>query len=297
MEFAVHYSRKLAKLITAGQIDVQRFKSPAWPEVIDEALEIRPTYVHLPLMVGLPAGMILDTELKQAAQWERFEEILAKTATPYINVHMTPRQEFYPDIPADTDDPAHIEQITTDILKGIEQTISRWGQERVIIENDNHGHGTAFHFSFQPDFIKRIVEETGCGFLFDISHARLAAEFMEMNAKDYIGRLPLQSIREIHFTGIQYLIGHWIDKARKHGVPEQFIEIYGGGWQDHLPMTEEDYQFIKWSMEQLATGIWSEPWAMSYEVGGVGGFWEMVADEEMYLEQLPRLQNLLQPRI
>lgn len=297
MEFAVHYSRKLAKLITSGQLEVERFKCPAWPDVIAEALEIAPTYVHLPLMVGFPEGFLVDTERKQPADWARFDDILAKTQTPYINVHMIPRHEFYPDIPVDTTDPAHIEHITNDILQGIAQTVQRWGRDRVIIENDNHGRGEAFHFSFHPDYIKQIVEETGCGFLFDISHARLAADFMQIDAKDYMRRLPLQSIREIHFTGIQYFTGDWLAKAREHGIDDQFIAKYGGGWQDHLPMTEGDYDFMAWVMTQLAENIWHKPWTMAYEVGGVGGFWELVADEQMYLEQLPRLQNLLKPQL
>lgn len=297
MEFAVHYSRQLAKLIQTDQTAVQRFKCPAWQSVIDEALQIAPTYVHLPLMVGLPDGILLDTEQKKVADWARFESLLEQTQTPYVNVHMTPRQDSYPHIPVDTTDSAHIEFMTADILQGIERTVARWGKERVIIENDNHGRGTAFHFAFQPDFIKRIVEETECGFLFDISHARLAANFMDIDAKEYINRLPLSSIREIHFTGIQYLIGAWIDKAQEQGIDERFIEEYRGAWQDHLPMTEDDYEFIAWCVKQLNSGAWATPWTMAYEVGGVGGFWEMVADEAQFLEQLPRLNTLLEPQL
>jgi hypothetical protein len=64
--------------------------------------------------------------------------------------------------------------------------------------------------TYLPETICRVVEETDCGLLLDLSHARLAAWALNMDPQDYVNQLPVQRICEIHVTGIQRIDRHWV---------------------------------------------------------------------------------------
>jgi hypothetical protein len=143
-----------------------------------------------------------------------------------------------------------------------------------------------------PQVIRRVVEETGCGFLFDLSHARLAAQTLAMDIEEYVGGLPVVHTREIHVTGIQRLEGRWLEKARRAGVESEIIRERAGTLFDHLPMTEPDWQFFTWSMEQIQANQWGQPELVTFEYGGVGSIFEAVTDIDVLAEQVPRLYAL-----
>ncbi len=44
-------------------------------------------------------------------------------------------------------------------------------------------------------------------------------------------------------------------------------------------------------MENTQSGEWGQPWAVGYEVGGVGALWEAIARRAEFETQLPRLYN------
>src|SRR4051794_25363641 len=108
MEFAVHYSREAAALVDAGRIAVDRFKCPAWPELLARVRAAYPVYVHFPLRVGGGTGDAEHTETHAPADWRAVETILAETNTPFVNLHLEPTTSDHPEIPADSTAPAHI---------------------------------------------------------------------------------------------------------------------------------------------------------------------------------------------
>ncbi|MCP4429011.1 MAG: DUF692 family protein, partial [Chloroflexi bacterium] len=143
------------------------------------------------------------------------------------------------------------------------------------------------------EVISRVVEEVGCGFLLDISHARLAARYLGVDAKIYIKGLPVEHIREIHVTGMQYFTGDWVERVKRAGIDTAVIQPYIGQFMDHLPMTDPDWAFLAWGLRQIASGQWREPWALSFEYGGIGMLWEAIADGDALLEQVPRLCEMV----
>jgi hypothetical protein len=58
-------------------------------------------------------------------------------------------------------------------------------------------------------------------------------------------------------------------------------------------MTEKDWEFAAWMMEQVHHGAWGHPWTVAFEVGGINGLFEAVADKEVLAEQIPRLYSLV----
>ena len=296
MQLAVNYSLPTAELFRTGQIQLDRFKCPAWPDVIATAQAIGSTYVHFPLLVGSGIGDAIDAETGQPADWARIEALMAQTETPFVNVHLASRVRDHPDIPANTNDPAHIERLTEHLIRDMRAVVKRFGAERVMVENDHDNGGKHLPVAYLPECIWRVVKETGCGLLLDVSHVRIAAHHLDMDVREYIGGLPVQCTREIHVTGIQRFEGQWIEALRQAGIDAATIQHFEGRLLDHLPMTGEDWEFFAWAMNQVHNGAWGRPWIVTFEYGGVGSLFEAVTRADVLAEQIPRLYKLVNGR-
>jgi uncharacterized protein (UPF0276 family) len=292
MNFAVHYSRPAADLVEAGAIAPDFFKCPAWPDLIATVQASYPMYVHFPLRVGAGIGDAIDTEAHHVADWKKVERLLAQTDTPFVNLHLEPMLHDHPDIPADSMDPGDIERLTDCLIRDVRAVVERFGPERVIAENVPNGDG-CLRPAYHPGVVRRVIEECGCGLLFDISHARRAACALGMEAAAYIRILPVERTREIHLTGIQHLDERWIAVLRSAGLSDTVIAQFAGRWQDHLPMTDADWAFTAWSLKQIERGDWGTPWVIALEYGGVGPLWEALTDPTILAEQVPRLSAMV----
>jgi uncharacterized protein (UPF0276 family) len=267
MQFALNYSPQAAGLLFDGRIQPDRFKCPNWPDLIAEASRLLPVYVHFDLIAG-NGGL-------EAIDWDGVEKVLKTTETPYVNLHLAPMMNASADGVSDLteDRPRVIEQMRADMSR----VAQRFGAERVIVENvpyrsvnDPHLRRRFYRACVEPDVISALLEETKCGFLLDISHARIAAETLGLDAKTYIEALPLRRLRELHVTG---------------------IERGDGGAEDHMPMTENDWTMFEWVMGKIASGEAAEPWMVAFEYGGIGKIFEWRSDSFVIATQVPRLYD------
>ncbi len=277
---------------------VDRFKCPAWPDLITAAQALHPVYVHLPLRVGAGIGEAINTETRQPADWGQLEPLLVQTGTPQVNTHLAPLSYDFPDLPVATTEPDHVEMLLTHAVRDVQALVDRFGPQRVTVENADDGKGLILYAALQPDFIHRVVEETGCCFLLDIAHARLAAHTLGLDARAYLARLPLERISEIHLAGIQPFQGHWLALMHDSGLSQQdlgwFAGLEPGQWLDHLPLIDGDWKFYAWALEQVHLGRWGQPWIVTLEHGGVGRLWELLTDGDALAEQVPRLHAMVQ---
>lgn len=82
-----------------------------------------------------------------------------------------------------------------------------------------------------PEQIYKLVVENDVSFLLDITHAKITAKYRGWDVYDYIGRLPLDHVVEIHTNGS----GH-----DKNGFP----------MDTHKDMEEEDYELLEWVLNR-----------------------------------------------
>jgi uncharacterized protein (UPF0276 family) len=293
MNFAVNFSEAAENLVRNGQIQVDYLKCPAWPDLVRRARKSGPVYVHFPLRVGRGIGDAMDTETKQPADWGKVETLLDQTDTRQVNLHLAPRVGELDDISFDAADGCDIGVVAESLIRDVRSVVQRFGAERVVLENADDGRSGILRAALLPEVINCVVRETGCGFLLDISHARLAARQLGMDPDEYIARLPLSRICEIHLAGIQRFVGRWVVLARESGLEPGTIQQLNGRVLDHLPLTAEDWDFYAWALQQVRHGAWSEPWVVALEYGGVGGLLEITADENVLAEQVPRLYSLV----
>jgi uncharacterized protein (UPF0276 family) len=292
-QFAVHYSPQAESLLRSGAIQPDRFKCPAWPHLLPTVQAVHPVYIHFPLNIGAGAGDAWNSESKQPVDWDAVEQLLTQTGTPFVNLHLGALVHDYPDVPLDGDDPAAVDWFIERALADLRPAVQRFGADRVMVENDHADGGRHRPVGYLPQTIRRVVETAGCGLLLDVSHARLAAHALGMEVEDYLRRLPLDRIREIHVTGIQTYDRAWQDKLRAAGVDPAVLAHYDDKLLDHLPMTADDWEFFAWMLEQIRLGHWNAPWMIAFEYGGVGAVWQAFTDTGVLQSQIPRLHEAI----
>jgi uncharacterized protein (UPF0276 family) len=129
----------------------------------------------------------------------------------------------------------------------------------LLLENLDYWPTGAYEYVSEPDFVASVIEDAGVEFLLDIAHAQVAAARLGMRSDDYLDRLPLHRIRQIHVSGPRVRDGVLIDA--------------------HEPLTDEDYRLLGRVLRAR------RPSAVTFEYHGVEG--SAVAGE------LPRLRVFL----
>ena len=122
-------------------------------------------------------------------------EYLACTQSPWVSIHISVWQ------------PGEIKGMKTGQrvpLPAMEQGRQRFIEKviclassiqvPVLIENIEPLPFEGYDYWASPDFICRVFEQTGCGFLLDTGHARISAENLGMAVDDYLQRLPLDRV-------------------------------------------------------------------------------------------------------
>jgi uncharacterized protein (UPF0276 family) len=266
MQFAINYSHPSAQLLSAGRLKVDRFKCPPWPDLIAEAQAQRPAAVHFNLKAG--RGKLNDVD------WDQITEMLDHTDTPYVNVHLETRAEDLPGTPIDTTEPLHRQQIAEWMFADLRQVIHRFGAERVIAENVPYRPaGNVLRPCVEPQLICEVIQAAGCGLLLDIAHARISASHLGLSVDKYMSSLPVDRLRELHFSGVNDLDG-WL--------------------QDHMPAVEQDWSALRSALEQIQSGAWQYPWLLAFEYGGVGEKFVHRSDPLIIEEQARQIWNWLQ---
>ena len=271
MNFAINYSPQAADLSKQGEIEIDLFKCPDWPELIEEASALAPVYVHFPLVAGHPSLYKTD--------WRNVERVLEQTNTPFVNVHLEVITEVYPQMAVNTADPHDSERITERLIDDIRYIAEHVGAERVIAENIIYrGHRrNVLRPCVQPEVIRTVIEETDCGFLLDLSHARISAHYLGVEEAgvdvwSYLEGLPLERLKELHLTGIHF---------------------HEGKLSDHLPLTDFDWEMTERIFGAIRAGVWGEPQTVSFEYGGLGPIFAWRSRKEVIAEQVPRLYGLV----
>jgi uncharacterized protein (UPF0276 family) len=266
MKFAINYSPQAAELLSNGQIEIDAFKTPPWPDLITKAKALCPVTVHFPFRTG--EGKNIKTKIGE------IENFLDSTTTNFINVHLVVKASKMPHIPVyETPSPMHKVQIIDTMLSDLQDITSHFGPENTIAENYPYhiGENSTLRGAIEPDIISEVIVRADCGLLLDVSHARIAAHYIGMDPIEYIHRLPLDRLKELHFAG---------------------IHDWDGYLQDHLPMLEEDWEWLIWVLNKVKAGEWGQAHMLAFEYGGIRNFYSDHSDIDKIKEQAPRFYSL-----
>jgi len=223
MKIGCNYSIEAEQLLNDGEIELDYFKYPALGfqmklmenlddfEVFCNALtNKRPVLLH-----GLyPAPHDLSSPSLQA---DFNDEIVDKL----IEVTKTPGLSLHPALTKIPDEIPFSKVLETIINNAIFVKEKFAHMEFVSIENvDTIRWGDLI----KPRVITQLLNETGCSFLLDISHAYYASRALDINFYDYLKLLPLEKINEIHING-------WCENDK--------------GLTSHIKIHDEAYQALR----------------------------------------------------
>ena len=102
--------------------------------------------------------------------------------------------------------------------------LARSTQVDVILENTEPLPFNGYDFEVQTERITEVLEKTGCGFVLDTGHSRVSAAALKMDVYDYVNRLPLDRVVQVHVSGPRMRDGRLVDA--------------------HEPMQETDYALL-----------------------------------------------------
>ncbi|MHB1153897.1 MAG: multinuclear nonheme iron-dependent oxidase [Eubacteriales bacterium] len=200
MKIACNYYTETEQLFDEGRIDIDYFKYPglgfqmslmenldAFENFCDKLTLKRPVLLH-----GLyPAPHDLSSRtLQQSYNDEKANRLIKMTNTPGLSFH--PALSKLPDdVPFD--------DIYATIAANAKFIKEKYADmEFVSIENTDN---IQWRDLIDPQVIKKMLDETCCDFLLDISHAYCAAKHLCINFYDYLKKLPLEKTIEIHING------------------------------------------------------------------------------------------------
>ena len=262
-QLAINFSPEAAELAAKGAIDFDLFKVPDWDEVVAEAQQLKPCRVHFPFQIGAA---------RERPELERSATLMARTGSRLFNVHVAPSIERFRDFGVADTGSAALTAVAQALLSDLQPACERFGAESVIVENliyrgEDRG---LLRAGVEPATLQTLVEESGCGLLLDISHARITAAALNIDPWLYLDSLPTHALRELHVTGVQPL---------------------DGGLRDHLPFVDDDWRFLDGVVGRIKAGAWPAPELVAFEYGGVGPVFNWRSDEDVIAEQLPRLRE------
>ncbi|NQU43101.1 DUF692 family protein [bacterium] len=268
MKFAINYSPAADTLLRQKRISLDLYKCPDWPDLIDEARRRLPAYVHFPFRAGKRDLHLVD--------WRKIDLLLQTTGTRHVNVHLAPCASDFPGLSLESHEPHFREAVMQAMLDDIDQLIQRFGREHLILENVMWDPAPPWEIpalALEKEVIRDILQETGCGLLLDLAHARIAAKHFAVSLEDYLAPFPLDRLAELHITGIL--------------LDDNDL------WQDHYGLTEEDWNVVNWALANIREGKWASPGIVAFEYGGIGPAYEHRTEPAVIATQVPRLYELV----
>jgi len=224
MKIVVNYLNEVRELFEEGKIDfVDYFKLYSLNEDLsgfDWCISHRPVMFHG--AIG-KAAMFGEKNLIKDTDIEKTKEVLQKAKTPYVSGHISVLDR---------------QQTLDEYLINIKENISEYKKafgKKIALENVPYREKYEKCIDLlKPEIISKIVYENDCMFLFDISHARSAADYFKMSFEDYVSKLPMDRVVEFHLAGMStFPDGHRMDC--------------------HGKMNEEDYLFLQEAIKKYPT--------------------------------------------
>ena len=192
MKLACNYCPEAELLVREGKIEIDYFKIPALDSQAD--------------LLNDP-GACEEFAARAGALRPLLLHGMYPSMDRLIEISKTPGISFHPDLDSST---------VNDIVSFVQSLQAQYAHlDFVSVENS----GAAIEAN--PLALAKIVRQSGCTFLLDISHAYCTSQRLNMDFRAYLSLLPLDRIHEIHING-------W---AEKDGDIMCHITINGQGYE------------------------------------------------------------------
>lgn len=259
MKLAVNYSSPLIRLIKENRIQVDLIKCPDWEGMLPVALPYGKITIHFDLKVGLGLTFKVD--------FDRLKWFKEQTETPHFNTHLVTPRNFNV---RSSDDKQKIGALWRQEINLLTQNFD---PANVALEHFPYTKSTPhIEYAANAEIFSEVIQDTGCMFLLDLAHARITADTLNIDVKDYIESLPLARLVEMHITGVQ---------------------IHNGVLTDHFGLDQNDWEVLDWALENIREKKWREPEIVAFEYGGIGEIFAWRTSVDVIKSQVPRLYDMV----
>lgn len=226
MKLCVNYLMELRELFNENDLDyldyIKLYSINGDLSPFDWCISKKDVMFHG--FVGKKGSSIGDADFFENRNFDEQIDYYTRGKTPYISAHIHRTSDY------GQDEEQMLQTISYNVKK-----LKELFNMRVILENvPVHKEKMQNVFFSMPEFICRAVRDNDCGFLFDIGHARAAAYSLNIPFEEYVERLPMDRLVEVHLAGAMRLSD-------------------GSIVANHSKMNEEDYEFIKSAIDKYKT--------------------------------------------
>lgn len=195
MRIGCNWSKALKIIIEKGSTNVDYIKSGSYGNFNEQFLTMRsmcPILIH-----GL--GYFENTGMTniEMIDFDSANNIIEKCNSPHYGLHLAIRKS---DMYSGMNDEDIYERMCNQI-----QIFKKNLKVPLLIENspDTPHDRKAFDLYpySMPEQINRMLRENDVSFLLDITHAKLTAKYNGINVHEYLERLLLKRVAEIHING------------------------------------------------------------------------------------------------
>ena len=257
MRLTTNLSDPLLELIRDGKAPIDAVEVGPWFSV-RQIRQYRQTLPQLPFYFH--GGDLIDRVGLIPGALSRIAAYLRCTESPWVSMHITMwlpgmvwlmlRRGWRVPRP----DP---ERATRRLIRQVVH-LARAIQAPVLLENTPPFPFEGYDFEAQPERITEVLERTGCGFVLDTGHARISAAVLGMDVHDYVKRLPLDRVLQVHISGPRVRDGRLVDA--------------------HEPLQEVDYALLDFLLARTCPQVVTL---------------EYTREREALREQLYRLRDIL----
>jgi hypothetical protein len=234
MQIGCNFSPELMKILEK-ELDfvdaIKLSKEEYYDKQFEKVGGLKPILFHF--IPRIFSDVYLDPEVL-----ERFKQLLSACNIGHVGIHFMPG-------------PDSSEYASWDQEKLIDFLCKRFAMikeklgVKILIENmPMYAFEKEFEFMADPDFISKVCNKADIGLLFDCAHGRISASQIGMSDLEYLKRLPLDRIYEVHVSGPRIIEGRFRDV--------------------HDYLQEDDYDYLRRVLSA------SNPSYVTLEYGGEG---------------------------
>jgi uncharacterized protein (UPF0276 family) len=256
---ACNYSPQLMSLLEDDRVAIDYIKMGRW-SVFWEELEAARRAKPWPILLHcLPhAGKPSFAEI----EWNELNKAIRVCGSPHIALHLAA-------MPTDWEQAPVSDEIIVDrMIAGV----MLWKEQMTVdllVENvPFYGFRGTLRCSTDPEIITRICQQCDVGLLLDLAHLRVAAWHRKETTSEYLQKLPLDRVKEIHVCG-------------------PVMDPVEGLRDRHLEMQEVDYELLAEALQV------TNPAFVSLEYGGTGPHMEWRSEIDVLERQLTRLRTIV----
>jgi len=275
MKFGCNYSKELIEILHEDKSFCDFIKIGAFGKTLphlEEAFFYKPLLIH-----GFGwferGGMGTIEEM----DFDLMNDKLNYYNSPFLGMHALAYARDLSRLISDIDDSLPLlssqpEQSLLEHMVYIFSQIQTRLSVPLLIENMDfspfYTYDTTVIETVEPGFLCSLMGQTNTYFLFDLSHAKVSAYQLKMDIIDYIENLPLERIKEIHFSGSFYT------------KDEGFRDIHG-------IMNEDDYTIAAYLANSPRIKAAKQLDVVTLEYGSCDE-----ANKDDIIEQMTRLKYL-----